>query len=299
MYLALILACASVLLSSSAIGRAPEDLPTSRPAFPPVQIGPDDKPAFDPPPVGFDMPREDIARGNVETLTYHSRTVGNARKLLVWTPPGFDAAKPLPVLYLLHGIGGTEAEWQHFGAMTVLDNLFADGKLVPMIVVFPNGRAQPNDRAEGDVFKSAPAFETFTRDLLDDVIPFIESRYKVNASRESRALAGLSMGGGQTLNIGLAHISRFAYLGAFSAAPNTKPNDVLVPAARGQDAPAAFKFFMLSCGDRDNLIFISQRVHAHLAAQKIAHVYHISSGGHTPEVWRADLHHFAQRLFRE
>jgi enterochelin esterase-like enzyme len=98
-----------------------------------------------------------------------------------------------------------------------------------MIIVMPNGRAQKNDLAEGNVFASAPAFETFDHDLLDDVIPTIESRYSVATDREHRALTGLSMGRGQTLNFGLTHLDKFAWIGAFSPAPGTKPAEALIP----------------------------------------------------------------------
>ncbi len=134
------------------------------------------------------------------------------------------------MLYLLHGIGGDENEWKRGGKPNViLDNLLADGKVEPMIVVMPNGRAQKDDRAGGNVMASAPAFAAFEKDLLEDVIPTIEAKYSVQADREHRALAGLSMGGGQSLNFGLAHLDTFAWVGAFSAAPNTKKPADLVP----------------------------------------------------------------------
>ena len=115
----------------------------------------------------------------------------------------------------MHGIGGDETEWQRFATPNVvLDNLLAEGKAVPMIIVMRNGRAQRNDRAEGNVFASASAFAIFERDLLDDVIPAIESRYSTPTNRQNRALAGLSMGGGQSLNFGLAHLDTFAWEGA-------------------------------------------------------------------------------------
>ena len=114
----------------------------------------------------------------------------------------------------------------------ILDNLIADGKAVPMIVVMPNGRAQKNDRAEGNVFASAPAFAVFEKDLLDDVIPAIESRYSVIADSRGRAIAGLSMGGGQSLNFGLGHLDTFAWIGGFSSAPNTYPPESLCPTRR-------------------------------------------------------------------
>src|SRR5206468_3248814 len=175
------------------------------------------------------------------------------RKMQVYTPPGYSPDKKYPVLYLLHGIGGDETEWQRFATPNLLvDNLLADGKAVPMILVMPNGRAQKNDRAEGNVFATAPAFAAFEQDLLQDVIPAIESRCSVQADREHRALAGLSMGGGQSLNFGLAHLDTFAWVGAFSSAPNTKPPAQLVP------DPAAAKdklrLLWLACGKRDGLI---------------------------------------------
>ena len=149
---------------------------------------------------------------------------------MCYTPPNYSKDQEYPVLYLLHGIGGDETEWQRFcKPEVILDNLIADHKTVPMIVVMPNGRAQKNDRAEGNVFAAAPAFAKFEADLLDDVIPAIESRYSVRADREHRALAGLSMGGGQSLNFGLSHLDTFAWIGGFSSAPNTKPPEELVP----------------------------------------------------------------------
>ena len=153
-------------------------------------------------------------------IEYDSKSVGTTRKMQVYTPPGYSPDKKYPVLYLLHGIGGDETEWERFAKPDLLlDNLLADGKAVPMIIVMPNGRAQKNDRAEGNVFATAPAFAAFEQDLLKDVIPAIESRYSVQADREHRAIAGLSMGGGQSLNFGLAHLDTFAWVGGFSSAP--------------------------------------------------------------------------------
>ncbi|MFW9871463.1 MAG: alpha/beta hydrolase-fold protein, partial [Candidatus Thorarchaeota archaeon] len=164
----------------------------------PIELGPDDKPAFADPPAGFRTRRENIPHGELTMVEYDSKTVGTSRKMLVYTPPGYSTDRKYPVLYLLHGIGGDETEWQRFcQPENILDNLLADGKIQPMIVVMPNGRAQKNDRAEGNVFASAPAFAAFEGDLLNDVIPAIESKYSVYTDREHRALAGLSMGGGQ------------------------------------------------------------------------------------------------------
>ncbi|MGC4004441.1 MAG: alpha/beta hydrolase-fold protein [Pirellulales bacterium] len=150
------------------------------------------------PPKGFDMRRDNVTRGKLETVEYDSASVGAKRKTLVYTPPGYAAETKYPVLYLLHGIGGSETEWTRGGrADAILDNLYADGKVVPMIVVMPNGRAAKDVQANDPIPKQSPAFAAFEQDLLMDLIPFIEKTYSVKSDRESRALAGLSMGGGQ------------------------------------------------------------------------------------------------------
>jgi enterochelin esterase-like enzyme len=263
----------------------------------PIVLGPDDKPAFDDPPADFKVVRNDIPHGKLEMIEYDSKSVGARRKMNVYAPPGYTADAKYPVLYLLHGIGGDETEWQRLcQPEVILDNLIADGQAVPMIVVMPNGRAQKNDRAEGNVFESAPAFEKFVDDLLGDVIPTIESRYSVIADREHRALAGLSMGGGQSLNFGLAHLDTFAWVGGFSSAPNTKPPSQLVPdlaAARKQ-----LKLLWLSCGNKDGLIRISQDVHAYLKQHEVPHVWHVDSHGHDGVEWSKNLYLFAQRIFK-
>lgn len=264
----------------------------------PIELGPDDKQTYAEPPTEITKQRDGIGRGALEMIEYESKTVGTTRKMNVYTPPGYTPQQKYPVLYLLHGIGGDETEWQRFATPDVLfDNLIADQRAVPMIVVMPNGRAQKNDRAEGNVFASAPAFAVFERDLLDDVIPTIESRYSVQPNRENRALAGLSMGGGQSLNFGLTHLDKFAWVGAFSAAPNTKSPDELIP--NPTQTKHELKLLWLSCGNQDGLIRISQRMQRYLKAQNIPHVWNVDSHGHDPTHWRNNLYHFAQLLFQE
>ena len=263
-----------------------------------IELAPDDVAAFAAPPDGFKTERQGIPHGRLETITYESKTVGTSRKMQVYTPPGYTRDTKYPVLYLLHGIGGDETEWQRFAAPNViLDNLIADGKAVPFIVVMPNGRAQKNDRAEGNVFESAPAFATFERDLLDDVIPTIESRYSVDPSREKRAIAGLSMGGGQSFNFGLGHLDMFAWVGPFSAAPNTKPVEELIP--NTDEAKAKLKLLWISCGNRDGLIRVSQDIHRFLKKHDIPHVWHVDGHGHDPQHWSSSLYWFSQSVFRE
>lgn len=262
-----------------------------------IVLGPDDKPAFPAAPEGFDKRRDGIAHGKIETVEYDSKSVGAKRKLVVYTPPGYSAEKHYPVLYLLHGIGGTEREWADSGAPdAILDNLYSEGKSTPMIVVMPNGRARPNDRAEGNVFESAPAFGEFDKDLLGSVIPYVDAHYPTVADREHRALAGLSMGGGQSLDFGLAHPETFAWVGGFSSAPNTFPPEKLVP---DPEKAKTLKLLWVSCGDKDGLIGISQGVHKYLKEKDVPHIWHVDSGPHSWPVWKNDLYLFSQRIFRD
>lgn len=263
----------------------------------PIELKPDDKAVFPSPADGFDRLREGIAHGKLEMVEYDSKSVGNKRKAFVYTPPGYSADAKYPVLYLLHGIGGDEGEWPRGGhPEIILDNLIADRKAVPMIIVMPNGRAQPNDRAEGNIFASAPAFGKFDKDLLGDLIPFIEAKYSAIKDRASRALAGLSMGGGQSLNFGLANLDTFAWVGGFSSAPNTKPPAELVPDP--EKAAKQLKLLYLSCGNQDGLIRVSQGVHAYLREKNVPHVWHVDEHAHDFEHWKKGLHNFAQLIFK-
>ena len=262
-----------------------------------IVLNPDDKPAFDDPPANYKAAREGIPHGNLEMVEYDSKSVGTRRKMNVYTPPGYSAEKKYPVLYLLHGIGGDETEWQRFCTPgVILDNLIADGKATPMIVVMPNGRAQKNDKSEGNIYVAAPAFAAFEADLLESVIPAIESRYSVAADREHRALAGLSMGGGQSLNFGLKHLELFAWVGGFSSAPNTLPPAELMPdpaAAKGK-----LKLLWLACGNKDGLMRVSQGVHAYLKEMDVPHVWHVDSHGHDANEWGKNFYLFSQRIFK-
>jgi enterochelin esterase-like enzyme len=264
----------------------------------PIVLNPDDVQAYPEPPADIDADRAQIPHGKLEMVEYDSKTVGTRRKMQVYTPPGYTKEKKYPVLYLLHGIGGDETEWQRFAHPNLLlDNLLAEKKAEPMIIVMPNGRAQKNDRAEGDVFASAPAFAVFEQDLLNDVIPAIESRYSVKTDREHRAIAGLSMGGGQALNFGLGNLDTFAWVGGFSSAPNTKP-----PAELMKDPAAArkkLKLLWLSCGNKDGLIRISQGVHAYLKEKNVPHVWNVDGHAHDPTHWKNNLYYFLQRVFSE
>ena len=248
---------------------------------------------------GFDVEKAGIAQGKIETVTYNSKTVGTKRKALVYTPPGFSKSKKYPVLYLLHGIGGDELEWFNNGKpQIILDNLYAEGKLTPMIVVLPNGRAIKDDRATGNIMApdKVEGFAIFEKDLLNDLVPFIEKTYPVIKNRESRAIAGLSMGGGQSLNFGLGNLDKFAWVGGFSSAPNTKAPEVLVP--NPEATTQQLKLLWISCGDNDNLMSFSERTHLYLQQHRIPHIFYVEPGGHDFNVWKNDLYLFSQLLFK-
>ena len=250
-------------------------------------------------PLGFDSLRAAIAHGKIDSISYTSKTVGTNRKALIYTPPGFSKDKKYPVLYLLHGIGGDEKEWLNGGhPQVILDNLYAENKIQPMIVVLPNGRAMKDDRASGNIFDSVKvqAFSTFERDLLDDLIPFIENNYPVNEGRENRAIAGLSMGGGQSLNFGLGNLNTFAWVGSFSAAPNTKSPEQLLP--KPDEAKKKLKLLWISCGADDGLITFSLRTHYYLQENDVPHIFYIMPGVHDFKVWKNSLYMFSQLIFK-
>lgn len=248
-------------------------------------------------PTNFDVARTDIKHGKVEDITWHSTTVGTDRKATIYLPAGYSAQRKYPVLYLLHGIGGDEKEWLNDGGHPdiIMDNLIAMGKAEPMIVVMPNGRASKDDtRANDRAPEKVAGFATFEKDLLVDLIPFIEKKYSTHTDRQMRAIAGLSMGGGQTLNFGLGNPDKFAWVGAFSSAPNTKAPAALVPdpeRLKGQ-------FIWISCGSEDGLIGNSKRTHDYLTEKKVPHVYYIEPGKHDFKVWKNGLYMFSQMLFK-
>jgi enterochelin esterase-like enzyme len=239
-------------------------------------------------PKGFDKKRENIARGKVETIEYDSKSVGTKRKMVIYTAPGIDTAAKVPVLYLLHGAGDDEAGWKEKGsADIILDNLSADKKLVPMIVVMPNGFTNKGGKGKGG------RGDGLEEDLLKDIIPYVEAKYPVKADRESRAIAGLSMGGGQALRIGLKNLDQFAWVGGFSSA--LPGNAELIK--DGPDATKKLRLLWVSCGDTDRLLKGSEAFHDTLDKLKVPHVWHVDSGGHTWQVWKNDLYLISQMLF--
>ena len=267
----------------------------------PIVLGADDVRAFADAPTGFRDVRPGVAQGQVVEFAYDSGVTSTRRQAQVYLPAGYKPDRKYPVLYLLHGIGGNQDEWRGYvRAPAILDNLIADGKAVPMIVVMPNGRALADDRSPPPdrVFtpENAAGFARFEHDLLDFLIPAVEANYPVQADRGHRAIAGLSMGGGQALNFGLHHPDTFGWIGAFSPAPNTLPPAELLPDPEAMRK--RFALLYLSCGNRDGLINVSQGVHAYFKQHQVAHVWNVDDHAHDGDSWANNLYHFAQRVFR-
>jgi len=250
-------------------------------------------------PKGYEQEKMGITKGKIDTVLYESKTVGNTRKTLVYTPPNYDKKKKYPVFYLLHGIGGDHLEWfKGANPQNILDNLFAEGKIQPMIVVMPNGRAMKDDRSSGNIMApdKVQAFATFEKDLLNDLIPFIEKTYPALTDKDNRAIAGLSMGGGQSLNFGLGNLDKFSWVGGFSSAPNTKVPKELMP--NPEEAKKKLKLLFISCGDADGLITFSKRTHEYMYENDVPHIYYLEAGGHDFKVWKNGLYMFSQFLFK-
>jgi enterochelin esterase-like enzyme len=249
-------------------------------------------------PAGFNVARENIPHGEVQIVEYDSKTLGSRRMLRVYTPPGYSADRKYPVLYLHHGLGNTSTEWtQRARAPIIIDNLLADKKIQPFIIVFPSGNATatPGDEKQGD--RTQQSYGTpYENDFLKEIIPFVESRYSVFTDRNHRAIAGMSMGGGQTLNIGLSHLDLFAWVAAVAAAPNTKPPVELIP---DPAALKSLKLLWLSVGTRDNLMRVNRGVHAYLQEKGVPHIWRMDGNGHDTAEMSHSLFHFAQLLFKE
>jgi enterochelin esterase-like enzyme len=267
----------------------------------PVVLASDDVRAFPDAPAGFDKSPAGEMSGHTEVFEYDSTVTGTRRKAVVYLPPQYSSDRKYPVLYLLHGIAGNEWEWSGYvHADAIMDNLISAGKAGSMIVVMPNGRALADDRvpAPEKIYsqQNADGFAKFERDLLDCLIPAIQAKYSASTNREQRAIAGLSMGGGQSLNFGLTHLDAFAWVGGFSSAPNTKPPAELVldPAI----VRAQLKLLYLSCGNKDGLISVSQGVHVYLKQHDVPHIWNVDDHTHDRETWASNLYYFAQRIFR-
>lgn len=246
-----------------------------------------------------------VPYGTLHIHYYNSRKFGGAlRMVYVYTPPGYEGSSArYPSLYLMHGAGGNESSWVTGGrANIILDNLIAQGKARPMIVVMPYGRAGESTTlgASTPAAAAAPGSPVFPNDVVEDVVPFIDKIYRTASGADNRAIAGLSMGGNQTLNIGLNNLDTFHYIGAFSP--------VIFNQTVEQDHASAFadvaatnrklKVFYIYCGDTDTLFESNKSFHALLDQKKIRHTFVETKEGHVWRNWRDYLADFAPRLFR-
>ena len=242
----------------------------------------------------------DVPHGAVEINWEKSKAInGETRAIWIYTPPGYEKGSGrYPVLYLFHGSNDTAAGWTMAGgANFVLDNLLADRKAVPMIVVMPFGHAAPFGvpGAQGGQSNDA-LFEDY---MLKDVIPTVEGKYRVAAGRQNRAIAGLSMGGGQSLRIGLGHLDLFSAVASFSGAI---PGDFETRFAEllkdPQATNAKLKALWIGCGQQDSLFGRSKSLSELLTRHQIKHTFRATEGVHNYTVWRKYLAEYAPLLFR-
>jgi len=241
----------------------------------------------------------DVPHGAVEINWEKSKAIhGETRAIWVYTPPGYEKGGRYPVLYLLHGSNDTAAGWTMAGnANFVLDNLLSEKRIVPMIVVMPFGHATPYGVPPA---AGAPSNDTlFEEYLLHDVMPAIEGKYRVAAGRENRALAGLSMGGGQSLKIGLAHLDLFSAVASFSGAVpadfETRFGELLKDPA---GTNAKLKVLWIGCGRQDSLFPRSKNLADLLERYQVRHTFLAMDGVHNYTVWRKFLAEYSPLLFR-
>ncbi len=247
--------------------------------------------------------RKGIPRGTLRLTEYKSTSLETTRRLRVYTPPGYkdDKEKKFPVLYLFHGSGDNEATWSEFGkADVILDNLIADGKAKPMIVVMPEGHtAPPVPRdAPGAAEARNKNLGNFERDLLEDVVPFVEKNYRAAKDCESRAIIGLSMGGNQSLIIGLNHLDLFAWVGGMSSAVREPATQLAPFFASASTANEKLKLLWIGVGKDDFLLKDNQTLDAMLTEKQVKHTYVETAGAHAWPVWRRYLADFAPQVFQ-
>lgn len=249
-----------------------------------------------------------VPHGAVAEVLYWSTALGRYRRMHVYTPPGYELGKgKFPVFYLLHGAGDNDDAWTSVGrAGFILDNLIASGKAKPMVVVMPAGHTSTTGGMSG--------MDDITKDFVEDVMPYVEKNYRVRKGRADRAIAGLSMGGMQTLNVSFSQLDKFAYIGVYSsgifslgprrpgaAAPATPPPDwekQHLAALDNAQLKKGLKLLWFSTGKEDFLLNATKATVEMLKKHGFAPVYEESTGGHTWVNWRNYLNEFAPKLFR-
>lgn len=249
-----------------------------------------------------------VPHGTLKSHAYKSKALGTDRKMMIYTPPGYETSSTrYPVLYLLHGAGSDETSWTTRGqAHVILDNLIADGKLKPLVVVMPFGFAAVRARgARGDAAENKMQREGFTKDFLEDVLPIVDSSYRVYADRDHRAIAGLSLGGAQALALGLTHPELFSRVAAFSPAmgaannPTTGGVDFAKVLADSAQINGQIRFLWVSCGTEDTLFESVKQFSNQLSQHKIEHTFRVTGGAHDFPVWQRNLYDVAPMLFPE
>ena len=249
----------------------------------------------------------DVAHGEVQTFSYHSSSLDREREVVVYLPPGYESSdESYPVLYLLHGAGGNEHSWvEREQAPVILDNLIADGRLRPLIVVMPYGyttRLEEGQRRRGAAdYKQE--MEEFAGDFVEDLVPQIEAGYRVRADRAQRAIAGLPTGGGRSLAIWLRNPGMCRAVAGFSSAmqiansPDWGGIDMEAALANADSINENIDLLWVGCGTDDTLFNVNRAFSEQLTAHGVEHVFRVTLGGHTADVWSRYLHELAPQLF--
>jgi enterochelin esterase-like enzyme len=253
-----------------------------------------------------------VPHGAVASVLYESTSLGGIRRMHVYTPPGYSNSRDrYPVLYLLHGAGDVDESWSSVGrAGTILDNLIADHKAKPMLIVMPAGHTNGAGAAIGSTSRADASNATigggpdpFLNDFVTDLMPYVEKNYRVQTDRDHRAIAGLSMGGGQTLNIALPHLDRFAYIGVFSSGIPANVAESWEREHLGElensAAKRGLRLLWFGTG-KDDFVMTTTRSSVELMKKHgFVPVFVESEGGHTWSNWRDYLSTFAPQLFRD
>jgi enterochelin esterase family protein len=242
----------------------------------------------------------DVPHGTVTVHWYTSKATNSRRRVHVYAPPDYarDTSKHYPVLYLLHGSGDNDSHWTQLGRANVIaDNLLADERIVPMIIVMPDGHVGDRSRAREAEGRNRGQ-DAFEKDLMESVLPLVEANYRVLADPQHRGIVGLSMGGGQSISVGLGHLDQFAWVGAFSAAVSGNSPVLTALGSNPDAANQKLKLLWIAIGKDDFLVARNRDFTKALDEIKIRHSYHESAGTHAWGVWRGYLAEFLPLIFR-
>ena len=249
-----------------------------------------------------------VPHGTLSRVWYDSPTLGQQRRMTVYLPAAYDGKKRFPVMYLLHGHGGDETAWGDLGRTSqIMDNLIAEGKAVPMIVVMPNGNPTCNAAPgwwhegmytpDGNAFNNRGAKATMEESFMD-IVNYVDSHYRTIKKRSARAVTGLSMGGGHTFGISCLYPDVFDYYGLLSAAARLKKDDAQFDAQMARLFASNPKLYWIAIGNEDFLLQMNNELRTYLDNHHYTYEYYENDGGHIWRNWRIYLTMFAQRLFR-